>query len=207
MGCSNCGGNCGGQCGPAYHVVTGGTGVQENALQRPLTAGTTELCDTLAFNLIDVADGLRDLYTTFGLRPYRVQLVRSRWTHGVRGQGVEQIISAIAVLPTPLLSDMTTLAEINSAIGADETGEVLLSQVSGSFTEDQLRGHPRDGEPVPVDEQFYYEIEFPPACRGDAGEKRRFTLKSAPMYYADRFQWNIRLEKQRQDRGRNGDPR
>ena len=207
-GCG-CGGgsDCGG-CGPKYHNVTGGAGARENALQRPLSAGTTTLCDTLAFNLIGVADGLRDLYTQFGLRPYRVALVRTRWSGGRRGIGVEIVISSTNLLPTPKMTDMAALTEINSAIGLDETGEVVLTEVSGAFTEDQLRGHPfGNGEPVFPDEQFYYEIEFPPACAGKDGERRRFTVKGAPMYFADRFQWNIRLEKQRQDRSRYGDPR
>jgi hypothetical protein len=207
VSCGCCGSaSCGG-CGPPYHVVTGGLGVHENPLNRQNIAGVTELCGSLAFTLRPVVDMIRDLYTTFGLRPYKVSLVRTSWSGGRRGLGVELVVSSRVILPTPLISDMTSLAEIVTPVGLDEFGSVLLSQVSGTFTEDQLRGHIFDGDPVPFDQQFYYEVEFPPACEGDEGERRRFTIKGAPMYFADRFQWNITLERQRSDRTRQGVPR
>lgn len=207
MACTTCGGpRCAG-CGPDFHKVTGGIGAPEDAEKRPLGAGTVALGETLAFQLVDTADVVRDLYTTFGLRPYAVNLVRTRWAGGRRGLGAEEIVTSIPILPTPLVSDLTALTEINTPIGLDETGEILLQEVSGRFTEDQLRGQEVPGETIPVDQNFFYEIEFPPACAGREGERRRFTIKGAPMYYADRFQWQVRLEKQRQDRARNGDLR
>jgi len=175
---------------------------------RSATAQPQPLCDTLARTLIPTADVLRNLYTTFGLRPYVVSLVKTRWSGGRRGIGSELLeADPVAILPTPLVSDLTSLSEINTPIGLDEYGEVLLSQVSGVYSEDFLRGHDNDGRPVQTDEQFYYEVEFPPPCEGRDGQRRRFVLRGAPMYYADRFQWNIRLERARQDRTRSGEPR
>jgi hypothetical protein len=157
---------------------------------------------------VSVADSLRDLYTTFGLRPYVVSLVRTRWSGGKRSIGAEIVESnPITILPTPLVTDMSALTEVNTPIGLDEIGEILLSQVSGSYTEDFLRGHDPAGRPVQTDEQFYYEIEFPPPCEGRQGERRRFVMKGAPMYFSDQFQWQIRLERARMDRTRGGDPR
>jgi hypothetical protein len=158
--------------------------------------------------MVSVADSLRDLYSTFGLRPYVVSIVKTRWSGGTRGKGVEFLEgNPVTLLPTPLVTDMSALNEVNTPVGADEFGEILLQQVSGAYTEDFLRGNDRDGNPVGADEQFYYEIEFPPACEGREGERRRFTLKGAPSYQSDAFQWRVRLERQRQDRARNGEPR
>jgi hypothetical protein len=165
------------------------------------------LCDTLARRLVPVADSLRDLYTTFGLRPYVVNLIRTRWSGGKRGVGAELLVSDVAILPTPLLTDMSAVAEIVTPVGLDEFGEVLLQQISGAYTEDFLRGHDKEGRASPQDEQFYYEVEFPPPCEGRDGDRRRFYMKGAPMYFADQFQWNIRLERARMDRNRAGDPR
>lgn len=168
-----------------------------------------QLTASLAHKLIGVADPLRDLYTRFGLRPYEVHLVWTRWSGGKRGLGTEIVEgNPYPILPTPLVSDFTTMTEVSTPIGLDETGEIVVSQITGSLTEDFLRGHTRDGRPVNADEQLYYEIEFPqPFPTGPDGERRRFVLKGAPMYKADMFQWYLRLEKARQDRARNGDPR
>lgn len=205
--CASCGssaGSCG--CGPAYHVVTGGSGTRENPLDRPLTAGTAPLCGSLAFTLRSTVDRLRDLYTQFGLRPYKVSLVRTGWSGGRRSLGVELVISSKVILPTPKIMDLSGLAEVVTPVGMDEFGSIMLQEVSGTFTEDQLHGKVFDGQPLPLDQNFYYEVEFPPACAGDNGERRRFTVKNAPMYFADQFQWHVSLERQRSDRTRTGVP-
>lgn len=165
------------------------------------------LCGTLARGLIGVADSIRNLYTSFGLRPYAVRLVKTRWSNGRRGSGTESVVFSTPILPTPLVADIDSLAEVNTPIGLDEFGEVALTQVSGAYTEDFLRGHDAEGRPVAVDEQIYFEVEFPPPCSGGDATRRRFTLRGAPMYRADQFQWSLRLERARQDRARNGDSR
>jgi len=100
---------------------------------------------------------------------------------------------------------MGALSEIVTPLGLDEFGSILVSEVSGSYTEDFLRGHDSEGRPPSIDEQFYYEIEFPPACVGGEGDRRRFFMSAAPMFFAGQFQWNLKLERARADRGRNGD--
>jgi hypothetical protein len=161
---------------------------------------------TLARRLTSTADSLRDLYTAFGLRPYRVKLVKTRWSEGVRGHGVEEVSLERLIEPTPLVLDLSALQEIVQPVGLDEIGTIRLEQVSGRYTEDTLRGYDDQGNPPGPDEQFYYEIEFPVPGDSD-GVRRRFFLRSAPMYFADKFQWVLVLERSHEDRARNGDVR
>lgn len=213
MSCGGaCGGSCGGGCAPAtnpcapgFALPTTSVGPQSNPAARPSTP--LPLCGTLARSLVSVADNIRNLYASFGLRPYVVRIIKTRWSGGRRGVGAESVVSDVPLLPVPLISDMASISEVNTASGVDEFGSLVVSQISGSYTEGFLRGQDDQGRPVAVDEQFYWEIEFPPPCAGADGDRRRFVVSGAPMYKSDAFQWSVRLEKARMDRARNGDPR
>lgn len=162
--------------------------------------------DTVARRLIRVADRMRDVRVRFGLRTYKVHMVRTRWSGGVRGKGVETLVSDDVVLPTPLVSDLTGLALTVGPAVFNEIGTIVLSEVSGKYTENMLQGRGRGGEPVPDDESFWYEVEFTQAGM-DTAERRRFSIRSAPMYQAGRFQWLITLHVASQGRGREGELR
>lgn len=159
---------------------------------------------TLGQNLIPVADTLRNLLTDFGLRPYTVTLLQTRWSSGERGEGVEVIIGQCPLLPTPRITDLTEVANIVTAAGLAEQGEIVLSRISGSYTEEQLRGIWPDGQQTEPDSQFFYEVQFPEVATGFPGERRRFFPTSAPYYDAPGLQWRIKLRKQRDDRSRDG---
>jgi hypothetical protein len=188
--------SCGCSCGGGSEKTPGG-----------FTAVTSHsITCTLARKLINTADVLRDLYTVFGLRPYRVKLIKTRWSEGVRGRGIEEVTLERILEPTPLVLDLAALTEIIQPVGLDEVGTIRIEQISGRYTEDILRGFDDEGNPPERGEQFFYEIEFP--IPGDAdGVRRRFVLRAAPMYFADKFQWVITLEKSHEDRARNGDLR
>lgn len=168
---------------------------------QPLTP--TEYQHSLARTLVGTADDLRDLYTRFGLRPYRVRIIRTRWTGGSRGVGEEYLTWSLEIAPTPLVSDLTSLQEVLQPVGLDEVGSLQLSEVSGRFSDENLRGLDVDGTPPADDEQVFYEIEFPRAD-GKPGEKRRFFLRSAPHYRADSFEWVVTLERAQENRDRRG---
>jgi hypothetical protein len=163
-----------------------------------------ELKRTLAQRLIPVADRLRDLFTRFGLRPYKVRIVRIRWTGGSRGVGTPLVERELDLLPTPLVQDLSTMTEIVQPIGLDEIGMISVSEISGRFKEDELRFLDASGRPPDDDEEVFYEIEFP--LPNGTSIKRRFYLRAAPHYFASRFQWQVRLEKAHEDRDRIGDP-
>ena len=161
---------------------------------------------TLAQRLIPVADNIRNLNTRFGLRPYKVRIVRVRWSGGTRGRGVPEVERELDILPTPMVQDLTTLTEVLTPIGLDETGVIGVGEISGSFTDEQLRFLDDDGEGPGPDEEVFYEIEYPQPD-GRPSVLRRFFIRGAPHYRAGQFQWNIRLEKIEEDRSRTGDPR
>jgi len=163
------------------------------------------LRDSLARKLVPVADKLRDLQTRLGGRPYRVKVVRTTWSGLKRGVGVEQVVSELELLPTPLVVDLNGLGEEVSAVGVTEVGQVILQEVSGRYTEDHLTGVDAEGNPVGDSDSLYYEIEsFRPD--GQPAERRRFALASVPYYAATKFQWTITLDAQLAKRGRNGRP-
>lgn len=166
----------------------------------------TDLSRTLASCLVSVADSMRDIYTQLGLRTYSIRIIRTGWTGGRRGVGIEFIKEQIDILPTPKISSLDEVIEILQPVGLDEVGAISISEISGRFTEDDLLGRIPNGIPLDKDEQIFYEIEFPRAD-GISGVKRRFIPRSAPYYNASMLQWSIRLEKTREDRGRNGDLR
>ena len=160
---------------------------------------------TLARRFVPLADKLRDLMTKFGLRPYKVRIMRVKWSGGQRGIGVPTVASELHILPTPLISDLTSLQEIVHPVGLDESGPIQLSEVSGTFTEDDLMGRSIIGAAVAADDEVFYEIEFP-RPDGTPSTRRRFYMLSPPHYHAGRLQWIIRLERSHEERDRAGDP-
>jgi len=164
-----------------------------------------QLGKTLARRLVPLADKLRDMLTKFGLRPYKVKVVRVKWSGGARGAGAPVVVGDLHILPTPLISDLNSLSNIVEAVGLTEVGSLTLSEVSGRFSEDDLLGRDSEGNPVAPDEEFFYEVEFP-RLDGKPSTRRRFYPRSPPQYHAGKLQWTVRLEKALEDRDRTGDP-
>jgi len=166
-----------------------------------------DLSRTLGRKLIDTVDRVRDIAVRFGLRPYEVHIIRTRWTGGERGVGMEVVIWDEAVLPTPLITSLDGVQRIVNIVGLDEIGTVSLQQVSGRYAEGFLSGTDSEGNPQDSDTQFYYEIQFPtPGTISDGAPRRRFFPASAPSYDASRFQWSISLQRSHVDRLNDGSP-
>lgn len=107
-----------------------------------------------------VIDDLRGLNTEFGIRPYRIFLVRTKWDGGQRGVGIESVLTKVEILPRPLVVDLASLDRRSAPVGLQETGDVLMREISfTAFKEDDLMGRvSADGQPA-VDEDFFYGIE------------------------------------------------
>jgi len=166
-----------------------------------------DLSKTLGRRLINTVDRLRDIPVRFGLRPYEVHVVRTRWTGGERGVGYEVVIFDEAVLPTPLITSLDGVSRVVNIVGLDEIGSVRLEQVSGRYAEGYLSGTDENGNPPDPDTNFYYEVQFPtPGTITDGAPRRRFFPSSAPSYDASRFQWSLSLERSHVDRLNDGSP-
>lgn len=164
-----------------------------------------DIQDTLADELIETADDLRDLATEFGIRRVAVHLVRLQWSGGERGRGEPVILEDVEIQPNPKVLDLANLQEVISDVGLREVGEVLVDGISGTYTFEQLYGRNADGSDLGREEGFFYELAFVQRDRSIKPVRRRFTPTSTPSYQAGRVAWSVRLARAQGDRQRGGD--
>jgi len=192
---------------------------------RPLT-GPEAAKGTLAHRLTRTADRLRQFYTRFGLRSKRVFLVWTRWTGEERGEGREEVLAKIELLPTPRVSDRTAVQRRPYTQGVTYDGTIRVDQISaGAYTRDQLTGivipgrspelqAPRatigravDGtRSEPKDDRkvdFYYLLQDD--GRGDnPGSVQRYRLMGGPSRKEGSLYFAVNLEKAEEEPSRFG---
>ena len=162
---------------------------------------------TLVQSLTPTVDALRDIAVRLGARQYQVSLVWTRWSGGDRGEGNEEVVKVVRLLPTPMVREVDTLQARVLSIGRHEEGDLHVTEISARYSEDFLLGrNPAlfPGDTVPKDMTFFWEINFP--HEGSPGVRRRFFPSSAPSKEPTRFQWTVYLARQAGDRTRRGDP-
>ena len=158
---------------------------------------------SLVEQLGEVADGIRQLYTDFGLRPYEIRSVIIRWSGGERHRGIPEVISATPLLPTPLIQNIEQLSEELRPSGTVERGIVRLTEISPRYTRDDIMVlFPR--ALAPGEEHF---IEATIDDRDGLTMRLRYVISGIPELEADQFQWAVRMIKQDEDRTRDGRPR
>jgi hypothetical protein len=162
----------------------------------PLTFAEIE--KSFARKMIPLADSARALGVRMGIKTYEVRIVRTAWTGDYRGEGMEYVVEEHQLTPTPLVTGLDNILQATEGVGQIEQGNVNLSEISGRYTEDFLRGFGIDGTAPGPNEQVFYEIRYPTAD-GD-GIRRRFYLRSGPSYFADTAEWKLGLERQVEDR-------
>lgn len=197
---------------------------------------------SLVDSLIETADEIRQLYTDVGLRPYRVFMVWVDWSadvdqdgmingeeryleNAVEGVGKARLIREVEILPTPLVEGLAGLSGSVDAVGNTERGNVTVTQISMSYTEDQLQGllgglrDPHFHDTLKQGVTFFYEImeNRPEGYRkldtggADVGPadlrspRRRFQLNGPPSRSPEQFQWSVQLVRADGERGRNGE--
>lgn len=197
----------------------------------------------LADRLQPTVDKLRQRFTTFGLRPYTVLLVWTRWGGNERGEGHETVLFEAPILPRPKVVDLSSVALNPYSAGLLPVGSVALEEVTTQLMEEHLTGlvvppqayldaccAPRystfmglppdilgrtaaeeigaNSPPVrgrveePYD--FFYEIQEFRAASQTPALRRRFRLAATPFKKPGSFGWSILLERQSEDRNRQG---
>jgi len=159
---------------------------------------------SILHKLVPVIDSARNIATRVGARPYSVTLVRTRWTGGRRGQGVEEVQTETPLEPTPKVDGIAGLAEELRPVGVEEIGAgIIVTQISARYTREALLGQQGDGTGLDLDESFWWEVAYHHPSL-DKPMRRRFVPATTPEYDPGSLQWRVGLVKQTNQRGRDG---
>jgi hypothetical protein len=143
--------------------------------------------DVLSDLVADIDEIRDDAFDCFGTRPYRVWLERRQWDGGRLGLGNLTKLSETEIVPRPLLMRWLDGRLVPS--GLDETGRLVLTEVSLTFSEDEL--YPKDVD-VDAGEEFVYRIED---GQGQGLSPRYFVVRRPPMPdRRKRMGWEVELE-------------
>jgi hypothetical protein len=146
--------------------------------------GSATIGSNLVDSLLSTVDDLRgSLNTDMGTRQWRVYVQRRTYASGVVGSGA-WTATEIELTPAPLVApDDRTFND--SPGGRDEGGFVTLSEVSLTYTEDELN------PPYILGSEIFYRLA---EAHGQSQADRLFQLADPPK--ADRVEtigWIIRL--------------
>jgi hypothetical protein len=165
---------------------------------------------------VGVIDRAHQIPIRLGMRPNRVFLTWATWTGEERGEGEQQILQRIEILPTPKVSDLTAVALNPYSAGKLPVGSVRIDQISaGRYREDYLRGIliPSDplfgqtGRPLdPKKDDFWFEVQedgrnIP---LGEQAERKRFRILGGPYLSPCCTQYSVIIERMSEDPFRNG---
>lgn len=163
-------------------------------------------CSLIGSLEADLVDDVRDLHAALGDRPYRVFLVWTRWTGGRRGDGIEEVVRELELLPVPLIAVDGIALQLQN-IGMDEIGTAQASELSPRYTEFLLRGLDENGSPLPPNETFYWEVRL--VRRSKESSRMRFRPTGKPAYSTTEggtLEWKVRLTRASPDRDGGGTP-
>jgi hypothetical protein len=110
----------------------------------PVLAGAAVLDNAVLVDSLvaDIIDGLREqLHQQFGVRAYRMYRVIRTWTGAVAGEGTFSDV-AHEFRPQPLVSVWDGMRYVQVACGLEQLGDVRVTEVSLTYTFDQLTGRP-----------------------------------------------------------------
>jgi hypothetical protein len=180
---------------------------------------------SLAHRLTRPADRLRQFYTRFGLRSTKVFLVWTKWSGKRRGEGKEEILTRVELLPTPRVTDETAIRRNPRAQGILPEGTLRIDQISaGAYTADNLRGlvipgldatSPHDSrgqvvggsniEPESNDRiDFFYELAEDGRGENPA-ERDRYRLLGGPDRKEGSLYFAVNIERASEDTDRLGE--
>lgn len=154
-----------------------------------------------------VVDRVRQIATNLGARPHRVFLVWTTWSGAERGEGREEELARIEILPTPRVADLTTVTWGPFSSGKLPIGSMGITEISaGQFNAELLRGWRKpDGSPLDERrEDFFYEVLEDGRTEGRAPGRGRYRLLGEPFLNAENVEWKIVLERASEDRAKSG---
>lgn len=152
----------------------------------------TTLVDSL---VVDVIDGLREsLHPEFGVRAYRIFRVVRSWSGQRVGDG--QISDVAGELrPQPRVQVWTDLRWQLASCGVEELGEIVLTEVSLTYTEGQLTG----GGALRMNQQLLYGLA---EAHGQGTRRRLFSLTRPPFIDREKnMGWQLWLQVAKGDPG------
>lgn len=156
---------------------------------------------------LGVVDRIRQIATNLGARPHRVFLVWTRWSGERRGEGREEVLSEKEILPTPKVTDLSSVVFNPYAAGKLPVGSVSVTEIStGQYSEDELRGWklPDGGRLDEKTGDFFWEVREDGRTAGRQPERRRFRLLGDVFLDAENVQFRAVLERASEDRNRDG---
>jgi hypothetical protein len=129
--------------------------------------------DVLVDSLVADVDDLRDdLHRQFGVRPYRVFVVKRAYQGEMIGDGAFSDV-AVEITPQPRVWQWDGYRWALAAHGLDEKGEIKITEVSLTYTHDELTG----GALAP-NEQWLIRVG---EAHGQGNPDRYFVLSRPPF--------------------------
>ncbi len=167
---------------------------------------------------VGVIDRARQIETRLGMRPNRVFLTWATWSGAERGEGEQAILQRIEILPTPRVSDLSSVALNPYSAGKLPVGSVRIEQISaGRYREDYLLGKLVPSDPLfgqtgraldVAKEDFWFEVQedgrnIP---QGEQASRKRFRIFAGPFLSPCCTQYTVIVERSSEDMQRNGQP-
>jgi hypothetical protein len=156
----------------------------------PVLTGAAILDDEVLVDSLvtDVLDGLREeLHPQFGVRAYRMYRVVRIWSGTTVGEGTFAD-DAYELRPQPLVSVWDGLRYVQAACGLEQLGDVKLTEVSLTYTFDQLTG-----KPLAANQEMFIALG---EAHGQGQPTAMFTHARPP--YVDRVKnmgWDVLLRR------------
>ncbi len=156
---------------------------------------------SLAAQLGPIADRIRqDVAVGMGVRPYRVFMTTTRWTGEERGDGREEVVSCVELVPRPRVREVTNFQNLPFPAGVLERGVLRIDGISTSYREDDFEG----GRGLGRNESFFWELVLD-GRSGTREQRRRCRFLGASLHPGE-AQWVAYVERTDEDRDRDGDP-
>lgn len=155
---------------------------------------------SLAEDMAEVVDDLRQMLVDEGLRPYEVRSVVVRWSGGERHRGTPSVVFERPFLPIPRVHGISGVARDLRPGGTVKRGTVTLTGISPRYTlEDILELIPRD---LQRGEEHFIEISLDKREGNPA--RLRYVVSGTPERRP--LDWTVKLTKQDENRDRSGRP-